>query len=188
MENFIHKSFVFGLLAFVISGCSMFNKEPQVIISNDGSSQLTIPGNWSKQTGLNAEATLQVANPREELYAIIIRETKSDFPSGTTLDTVVGIVEDNARKAISGAEVSAITPTTIGGFPAKQLEVGGTVSGLKAKYLYAVVESPTSFYQIMTWTLDARYGSNKPKMQEVINSFKEVGGGNSSGNSNTKKP
>lgn len=189
MKNYIPKFLPFGLLFFVLLGCSMFKQEPQTITSDDGSCQLTVPGNWSKQTGLNKEATLQAANPREEVYVIVIRETKSDFPPGTTLDKVVDVVQDTARKNITSAEIATPSSTTIGGFPAKQFEAGGTVSGLKAKYLYAVVESPTSYYQIMTWTLADRYDKNKTVLQNAINSFKEIGGGNSSTvNSNTKKP
>ena len=188
MKNIIHKTFVFVVLSFFISGCSMLNPKPLVVTSDDGSSQLTVPGNWTKQTGLNKEATLQVANPREEVYAIIIRENKTDFPSDTTIDTVAGLAQDNLRKVLTSPEVSATNSTTIGGFPAKQFDAGGTISGLKAKYLYAIVESPSSYYQIMTWTLYDRYDKNKPKLQEVINSFKEVSGSNTSSSStNTKK-
>jgi hypothetical protein len=174
MKNIIHKSLVFALLFLVILGCSMFEQKPQTIASNDGSCQLTVPGNWSKQTDLNKEATLQVANPREEVYAIIIRENKSEFPAGTTIDTVTRLAGDNLRKTLTNPEVSSVSSMTVGGFPAKQFDAGGTVSGLKAKYLYAVVESPTSYYQIMTWTLADRYDKNKAKLQDVINSFKEI--------------
>lgn len=207
MKNFIRKFFALGLLSFVVLGCSFINKvkeagnnqstntapvktenNAQTITSDDGSCLLSVPNSWSKQSDLNAQATLQVANPREEVYAIIIRESKSAFPSGTKLDTVTNLGQNNLRKSLTNAEISPVSSTTIGGFPAKQFDAGGTVSGLKAKYLYAVVESPNNFYQIMTWTLYDRYDRNKAILQEVINSFKEVGGGSSSISSNAKKP
>jgi hypothetical protein len=195
MKKNIHKFLGFAVLLFAVLGCSSFiegfkkgynegsnrgttkTEEPkntQVITSEDGSCQLSVPNAWSKQTGLNREATLQVANPSEEVYAIIIREPKTDFPKSTTLDDLVDLVRKNARKAITSPQFSDATSTTIGGFDAKQFDVGGTVSGIDVKYLYAVVETPKNFYQIMNWTLADKYNANKSKLQDAIDSFKEV--------------
>lgn len=202
----MHKFLGFALLLFVVLGCSSFmegfkkgmekgkenskteepKKDTQAITSNDGSCELSVPNSWSKQTGLNAEATLQVANPREEVYAIIIREPKTDFPKSTTLDKLVNLVRDNARKSITDPVFTEPTSTTIGGFSAKQFEVGGTVSGIKAKYLYAVIETPKNYYQAMSWTLADKWSENKPKLQEAIDSFKEIDA-EPAGSSNKKK-
>ena len=45
---------------------------------------------------------------------------------------------------------------TVNGYPARQFEAGGELEGIKAKYIYAVVETPQNFYQIMAWTLSSR--------------------------------
>jgi len=195
MKKNMHKFLGFALLLFVVLGCSSFmdgfkkgmekgkentskteepKKDTQTITSNDGSCQLSVPNSWSKQTDLNAEATLQVANPREEVYAIIIREPKTDFPKSTTLDTLVKLVRDNARKSITDPQFTEPTSTTIDGFSGKQFEVSGMVSGIKAKYLYAVIETPKNYYQAMSWTLADKWSENKPKLQDAIDSFKEV--------------
>jgi len=194
MKKNMHKFLGFALLLFVVLGCSSFMegfkkgmekgkenasktetpKDTQNITSEDGSCQLTVPNAWSKQTDLNAQATLQVANPREEVYAIIIREPKTDFPKSTTLDKLVSLVRDNARKSITDPQFTEPSSTTIDGFPAKQFEVGGTVSGIKAKYLYAVIDTSKNYYQVMSWTLADKWSENKSKLQDAIDSFKEV--------------
>jgi hypothetical protein len=180
MKNNIHKFLVFGVLLFVVLGCSSimdkFNKggTPQVMTSTDGTYQLTVPGNWTKQTDLNSAATLQAANTREEVYVIVIKESKADFPKSSNAGTVTELARDSMRTTLTGAQVSEPTSVTINGYPAKQFDVSGTVSGVQAKYLYAVVETSGYFYQVMTWTLTPRFNDNKAKLQEVINSFKET--------------
>lgn len=171
MKNNIHKFFVLCVLLFTAHACS---RQPQVMMSNDGSYQLTVPGNWSKQIDLNKDATLQAANLREELYVVVIKEDKSDFPAGTSIDQVVDATRENFTDSTPNAKFSAPLPVTVGGFPAKQFDVSGTVSGIEAKYLSAVVETPKGFYQILSWTLADRYDKSKPKLQQVLNSFKEI--------------
>jgi hypothetical protein len=184
MKNNIHKFFVFGVLLFVVLGCSSFMEgfkkgidgggTPQTMTSNDGTYQLTVPGNWSKQTDLNSEASFQAANTREELYVIVIKEGKYDFPATANVDTVTKLARDSMRNTVTNAMISEPTAVNINGYSARQFDVAGTISGMQAKYLYAVVETSGSFYQVMTWTLTSRFDANKAKLQNVINSFKEV--------------
>lgn len=180
MKYNVRKFLGFGVLLFVVLGCSSImdavNKggTPQVMPSTDGTYQLTVPGNWSKQTDLNSEATLQAANLREELYVIVIKESKTEFPKSADVDTVVNLARDSMQQRITGAQASTPVPVNINGYPARQFEISGTVSGIQVKYLYAVVETQGNFYQIMTWTLTSHFDDGKPKLQKVINSFKET--------------
>lgn len=180
MKHNIHKYLGFAVLLFVVLGCSSImdavkkGGTPQVMPSTDGTYQLTVPGNWSKQTDLNSEATLQAANLREELYVIVIKEGKTDFSKSADVDMVVNLARDSMQKSVTNAQASTPVPVNINGYPARQFDISGTVSGIQAKYLYAVVETPGNFYQIMTWTLTSSFDSSKPKLQEVINSFKEL--------------
>jgi len=180
MKNNIHKFLVFGVLLFVVLGCSPImdavkkGGKPQVMTSTDGTYQLTVPGNWSKETDLNSEATLQAGNRRDELYVIVIKESKSKFPASSNVANVTDLARESMQTTLTDAQASQPTSTSINGNPAKQFEVSGTVSGVQAKYLYAVVETSGSFYQVMTWTLTPRFNENKAKLQEVINSFKEL--------------
>jgi PsbP len=185
MKINIHKFLVFAVLLFVVLGCSSFmegfkkgyNKsaegETKVMTSTDGTYQLTVPGDWTTQTDLNSLATLQAANPGEELYVIVIKESRAGFPKSTNLDAVTKVVRDNMKTTVTNAQISEPVSVNINGNNGKQFEVAGTISGLQAKYLYAVIETTGNFYQIMTWTLAPRFDANKTKLQNVINSFKE---------------
>ena len=180
MKNKSHTFFAFAALLFVSLGCGSFMKglqeagKPQVMTSTDGTYQLTVPGNWTKQTDLNSEATLQAANPREELYVIVIKEDKKDFPSSTTVDDIADFAKDNLRSSATDAIVSASVPATINGYTARKFDASGKVSGIEAKYIYAVVETRQAYYQVMTWSIASKYEKGKTKLQDVINSFKEI--------------
>jgi hypothetical protein len=146
-----------------------------IVTSDDGTCRISVPSSWSKQSHLNLQATLQVANPAEELYAVIIGEPKSDFPALTTLDAYVDVVRENMRFKLENPQYFSPVPTTIGGFNAREFEIDGIFSGNNVRYLYGVLETTRKFYQVMTLTLAARYEENKPIMLEVIQSFKEIG-------------
>ncbi|HLM00515.1 MAG TPA: hypothetical protein VK400_05635 [Pyrinomonadaceae bacterium] len=184
MKKFLSKSLIFGLFLCVALGCSVFNKikngidesqKPQVIGSSDGKFQLTVPGGWRKQPGLHDDAGIQAANPLSELYVIVIADNKTDFGSAADLDYITKVVRDGLNQTLTGPVLGEPVPTTINGLPARQFEAAGEVENIKIKYLYAVVDSPQNYYQIITWTLPSRFDKNRDKLLEVINSFKETG-------------
>lgn len=50
--------------------------ERNEIASDDGKIRVTVPGTWTKLPELNKQASLQVANKRNEVYLIVITDTK----------------------------------------------------------------------------------------------------------------
>ncbi|HEY0047896.1 MAG TPA: TIR domain-containing protein [Pyrinomonadaceae bacterium] len=146
-----------------------------IVKSDDGACQLSFPLGWSKQPDLNSPAaTLKVGNPDEELYVIIIPELKSDFDAGTTLDAYADLVRGNLRKLLAEPDFPEPVSTIVGGFPARQFEAGGIYSGIKVKYLYAVVGTLNNYYQIMSWTPAENYRKNKAELLGVIKTFKAI--------------
>lgn len=186
MKERLSKSFLFASFLFVVLGCSMVDKikkevektqSPQVLTSTDGKYQLTVPGNWKTETELHDQAELQAANRIGELYVIVIRESKEDFSDNTDVAFVTENARSNLREAAANLVMSEPAAVNINGNRALQFEASGEVDNIKAKYLYAIVETPQNFYQIMTWTLTSRFDRNKDVLQGVINSFKEISGG-----------
>lgn len=184
MKKNISKIIVFGLFLCAVLGCGVFNQikksieeaqKPQVMTSTDGKCQVTVPGSWQKQTTLNDVATIQAANLLGELYVIVIPESKEDIDKSVNLDFVTNVIRENLTKSINSTVFSEPVSVTINGMPAKQFEVSGEAENVKIKYLYAVVDAPQTYYQVVTWTLTSRFESNKDKLLEVINSFKETG-------------
>jgi len=195
MNKNLSRSFVFGVLLFAVLGCSLVNKiqkevaktqTPQTLTAADGSCQITVPGDWKTLPELNAEATLQAGNLFGERYIVVIREGKEDYGKKADLNFFTNLVRDNFKQMAAEPVLSEPVSVNINGYAAQQFEAGGEVDNIKVKYLYATVETPANFYQIITWTLSSRYVENKPIFSEVINSFKELDGQMSdSQNSNT---
>ncbi|CAN5222388.1 hypothetical protein BH20ACI1_BH20ACI1_24640 [soil metagenome] len=188
MKHIHYKTIAFGLLFCSVLSCSLANRikkevdrsqSPQVLNSTDNISQITVPGSWKKRTDLHEEAVIQAGNPFAEQYMVIIRDDRTDFGKNFTLDTITEIARDNFTKAATETSLTDPIPVTINGYSAKQFETSGEVENIKIKYLYAIVETPNSFYQILTWTLNSKFDENKSTFLEVINSFKEIGDGNS---------
>ena len=198
MKQIIGKSFAFVVFLFVAFGCSTIEKvqkevektqSPQVLTSTDGTCQITVPGSWSSETDLNPEAVLQASNRLQEEYIVIIRESKADFGKKANLDFVTGVIHDQLQKSLSSdAVLSEATTSSVGNYSARQFEASGEVQNIKVKYLYTVVETPESYYQLITWSLVSKFDANRPQLLEVVNSFKEVSDSPNAASSSIPKP
>lgn len=183
MKNNLYKLLALPMLLFAAFGCTAVNQikkeidktqQPQTIVSNDGKSQITVPGMWKKETELNDLATLQASNAFNELYVVSIPQSKADFTEEITLETITNFARDEVKSWVNDAQMSEAVPVSINGYAGRQFEVGGAVQGVKAKYIYTVLDAPENYYQILAWTLASRYEGNKEKLLEVVNSFKET--------------
>lgn len=173
------------VLVLIVLGCSKFNEikkeidksqQPQVVTGTDGKSQLTVPGTWSAQKDLNDNATIQTGNVLAEQYTIVISESKEDFTASMDLDEYADVIRTSAKKTLTDAVLSENRSLTINGYPAVQFEVDGSVSNIKAKWLYTLIDAPKNFHQVLAWSSASKYEKNKPVFTEVANSFKEIDG------------
>lgn len=181
------KKHYFTLIFVVIFtlGCSAINqikkeidksKKPEILMSTDGKCQLTVPGSWKTEKDLNDDATLQTSHRFDELYVIVIPNSKADFTEEMTLDSLTQALRADFSGNVPQAESTNPVRTFVNGNEARQFEMSGSVKGIKAKYIYTVVDAPNNYYQIISWTLASRYETNKTKLLEVISTFKESGG------------
>jgi hypothetical protein len=166
-------------------GCSLFNqmrkqaeagKKTEVITSTDNKTQLTIPGSWDKQTNLNDDATLQVANLIGGQYAIVISESKKDLGTELSLQDLTDAAKENTTKNVllENVVMGEPKPVTINGYPAVQFESNGMAAGIKLNWIYTLIDAPKNYHQVITWSLASKYEQNKPVLLEVANSFKEI--------------
>jgi len=130
---------------------------------------IDIPEYMTKTYGLNDVAKAQYQNTDKEAYLIIIEEEKEDIKIAgggfaNSKEYFKFFVESfgiDSIKIMSGEEMNK------GKFPAYQGQIEGFVNGLKLFYLVTIVESPTHFYNIISWTLFER-------KSDVINDFKKI--------------
>lgn len=168
---------------FLVSSCGLSFQDKEVTINEQYS--VTVPGSLTETDLLNDEASLQYMNALSELYIVVIDEPKSDFEevvngldsvyfAGTTLDIFKDIVISNFEYGVPGYQLLGEKDTTINGMGGVVLNIGGNVDGMDVKYIYSILESEESLYQVITWTLTEKYEDHLEDMNTMIYSFKEI--------------
>jgi len=180
LKNKLIAILAIAILMSVALGCAALREvnkaakqsnEPKIVTSTDGKVQLTVPPGWKTQN-LNDQAIIQVAKAREELYTIVIASNKVDFDDNVGVDDVVSLVQRDMKSTVENAEISDSSPIEINGLSGKQFEVKGSVDMLKVTYIYYVIDTKETFYQVMSWTLTSRFQKNAPILREVMSSLK----------------
>lgn len=153
-----------------------------VLVSSDGTSQLTLPVGWKAENELHDSAELQAANSERKLYVIVLSEVKealkeeepdTDWNLETHSETTRKLLEDRLKAA---GEVEQEEPVSlkIGEYSALQYEIRGKLGDLDVVYLHTTVETPTRFHQVLAWTVPDALDENRAEIDRVIQSFQEV--------------
>ncbi|PSB03344.1 hypothetical protein [Merismopedia glauca] len=146
-------------------------------VSENGEIQVNLPSGWSKATGLNAKAELQVSNPSRDMYLIVLSESKEDFEKAgqeVNLQKHSDITKGILLKSLKNAQTNGPKSLTVNGNPALQDEISGVTSNLKVVYLHTTVETDDNYHQILAYTSQDDFAKNRSEIEEVINSFQEV--------------
>jgi hypothetical protein len=169
-----HNFIALVLLVCVVAGCKQMQSlsGPKVLKSPDGKFQLTVPGGWQDKPSLNAKASIGAANPLDEMYVIVITESKADFTAEMTLDEFTNVTRNSITSNLLTPEATQPQPVSVNGNSARAYEVDGVIKSVKLAYRIATVETPEHYHQIITWTLMSRKDSNRGALQQVIDSFR----------------
>ncbi|WP_448597405.1 hypothetical protein [Thermoleptolyngbya sp.] len=143
------------------------------LISEDGQIAITLPTGWVRDDELNDRAQLEASNRAGQMYLIVLTQPKAEF-RGMQRDTYAEITRGYLTRRLEKSEVSGPTDVSqVGGNPAVQYQVRGSLNNIDVLYLHTVVETPTRFAQILAWTLPTDFEKNQPTLQQVIQSFQE---------------
>lgn len=143
------------------------------LISEDGQIAITLPSGWVKDDELNDRAQLEASNRAAQMYLIVLTQPKAEF-RGMQRETYAEITRGYLTRRLDKSEVSGPTPVSqVGGNPAVQYQVRGSLNNIDVLYLHTVVETPTRFAQILAWTPPTDFEKNQPTLQQVIQSFQE---------------
>ena len=166
---------VFFVCVCLFTGCALAEKAEtgKVLMDPDNTIQITIPSSWKEDRELHDTAELQASNRAKELYIIVLSESKQDFQEMTT-EKHSEITRATLVSSLTQPQTSAPVTLTIHERPALQYEIRGFINNLSVVYLHTTVETEKNYHQILTWTLKSMYEKNKPFLQKVTESFKEV--------------
>jgi hypothetical protein len=152
---------------------SSSDENEKIIKSTEGCCVVSVPGSWNEEKELNAKANMQAANRLKELYIIVISEPKEDFEE-MTLENHSELTRAGFMKSLKGAQITGPVSLTVNKNPAVQYEISGSSNNVKIVALHTTIESEKYYHQILAWTIKSRIEKNKPILQKVVQSFKEV--------------
>src|SRR5262249_35477707 len=145
--------------------------EQKEITSNDGEIRVTVPGTWTKLPELNKQASLQVGNKTNEVYLIVITDTKTDLDN-FTLEKHHHLTRDRMLQKMKNASATQPVSLTIDGHPALQDELTGTGKATNVVFLHTTVDDGDHFQQILAWTLKSRWQQQNEQLREVTASLR----------------
>ena len=140
--------------------------------STDGSCQITVPENWSAETGLNKEAKIQAAMRMRNAFLVVFVDQKDKYGDIDLAGFAEG-AHKKLTKRLTYPVGNSGTQATVGGLPAIQFELSGQAEGSTFTYYQTLVQGPNNFYEILAWTPKAQVDKNKYTFDQAIKSFKE---------------
>lgn len=148
---------------------------PREVFSNDGVCRVTVPGDWAERVDLHDEASIQVGNARNEVYLIVLTDSKLDFDE-MTLEEHSQLTRKRMMENINNDRIiGAPKEFEINGRPAVQYEIRGSVDKIKIVYLHVTIEGREYFHQVLAWTLSSAFERNQVVLESVVNTFEELG-------------
>lgn len=145
----------------------------KTLTSADGALQLRVPSSWSEQTDLNPAAALQAADLDDEAYAVLIEDPREPFKSmdlGKFADTEM-------QKLVNRVGLANLTGpklVEVDGNQAVQYQIKGFHNEVEVVYLYTFVETPDRFLKVVTWSLAGKFDANRPVLEEVTTSVRQL--------------
>ena len=165
---------------FFIISCQENEKTQTIKIKNQYS--LDLPESLSLATNLNTEASLQYQNIFNDLYVIVIDESKqeinsymkenTDFPPN--LNGYTQLLKSGLQTSVTNPKFSKTEKKQLNGSKSHQISLSGKVDDYKIYYEFAHIEGKNHYYQVFVWTSLEKKEKLSTKMKKIINSFKEL--------------
>jgi hypothetical protein len=179
----------FSLAAF--SNRSMaetFDQVPSREVKVNNLYSMMIPKHMEEDTSLNDEASLEYADPTDELYIIVIDEITQEFVDAfkgdPSYDNSKSVIENYAivqKESIVSMLTSSTTVTElkyekVNGLKSYTFTASGFVEGITPEILYKVrfFQGKEHVYMVMTWTLTSSHKENLKEMDQMLDSFREL--------------
>lgn len=183
MDQTMKELFFLIVITYILQACAPFGGDKTITIEDTYS--ITLPALMSNGEGsLNEDASLEYQNILQELYIIVIDETREDLHTALEenelLDSysedIEGYTELVLGSFVYGIEAdypTNIVDTVINSMPCKIVPLEATVDGYDIFYKIGFFEGENGFYQVLTWTLADKMKKHQKSMDSMIHSFEE---------------
>lgn len=174
-----------GIFVFLATSCNSITGVKEVKVADVAT--IEVPALLTDSKDLNEDAIVQMANGFQELYVIVIEESKQEF--NDLINETDGVFDDGFTADLNGyAKVAAssiesgidlkskedLVPIKNNGLSTYVASFEGKINGLNVFYKLSCVEGKDRYYQILTWTLSSSKEKHLEAMNAMINSFKEI--------------
>lgn len=153
------------------NGSDNKNQNNKIFKSNDNLTTISATDKWENFKSINTDASLSIANPKENKYLIIITESKKDFSSDMTLKDYSEFMMENSKKDKNGV----ISPVTlkVNNYDSISYKYTGEVNKLKITYILSAIETKNNYHQVIAWTTTTNYTKYESELTKLITSFQE---------------
>jgi hypothetical protein len=165
------------LLIACAGGCNRGDQNPtgglRTVTSRDGALQFRVPSTWTADKGLNDVAALQAGDPKREAYGVVIEDSRRLFAAMDLAEFADQQMQE-LTKRVGLANVSGPERLSVDGKQALRYRVKGFANAVEVVYLYTFVETPDRFLKVLTWSLASNFEQNKPVLEQVTSSIREL--------------
>ena len=145
------------------------------VLNDAGNLSLTIPGNWEKSADSgNEDVSLYVTNKSKDQLVMVITESTIDYEDSFDLAQYSNTVMTMMSENITNAQWTDVTDITVAGYPAKYVEVTGSVDGIKLQYFIKFIKTDSYFTQLIGSTLLSKADKNRDNINNITDTFKEA--------------
>ena len=145
--------------------------EQREVASADGKMKITVPALWANMPKLNNVASLQVGDKSNEMYLIVITDSKADLDN-FTLEQHHQRTRQRMLQKMKNSSATEPVSLTINGAPALQDEISGTQNGANVIFLHTTVDDGTHYQQILAWTLKSRWSNHRDQLRQITATFR----------------
>ena len=114
-------------------------------------------------------AVIAVGDKAHEQYAMVLPTDRASFPTGLADFDV--FVSEGLGKALQDSKVSEPQEIHLGGYRAIRRSISGMRGGHRTAYEQVVIETHSTYYQMLLWTIFSHRSAAEREFNDIIASF-----------------
>ena len=170
---------VAGCLTTVVAlGVGFATHEPEIVVGAEGQTRITLPLGWSKQSDMNEDAEIQVANRIGSRFLIMITDSKESLLEAGLgnlgLHELAELLAADFAETLRDGVVRGSESRNVGPLPAIEHRITGMSEEYEFTVIHVTLEGSTSFYRLIAWSPTSQFRSSESELRDVIDSFEEL--------------
>jgi hypothetical protein len=156
----------------VLLGCATSGAgTSQLILSDDGLTEISAPPAWQTRPNLGRNADLRLADAMHDHYLLVTSYLPGDVKE-MSLEQFAERLSGALLESLDGGKMSAPRPLAIGGWPAIEYELRATLGATPLVYFSTIVDGVQARYHLLGW---APADSDTAALRRVMADLRESG-------------